>query len=131
MNLKERINADYIAAFKNKEIGRKTLLGVIKGEIQNEETRGVEMNDEAVLNILKKMEKSLKVTSTPESLKELSYITGYLPTLMSEEKIREIILNYVENGMNNVGQLMGTFNREYKGLADNKMVKEVIESILK
>jgi uncharacterized protein YqeY len=131
MNLKERIHADYLAAFKNKETERKTLLGVIKGEIQNEETRKGKMNDDAVLNVLKKMEKSLKITNTPESLRELSYIEGYLPTLMTREQIYTIVKGYQEAGMNNVGQMMGSFNKEHKGLADNTLVKEVIESILK
>ena len=74
MTLKEKINADFMSAFKNKETDKKNFLGVVKGEIQNEEGRSGEMTDEGVMNILRKMEKSLKQTNTPESLQELEYI---------------------------------------------------------
>ena len=74
MTLKEKINADFMSAFKNKETDKKNFLGVVKGEIQNEEGRSGEMTDEGVMNIHRKMEKSLKQTNTPESLQELEYI---------------------------------------------------------
>ena len=130
MTLKEKINADFMSAFKNKETDKKNFLGVVKGEIQNEEGRSGEITDEGVMNILRKMEKSLKQTNTPESLQELEYIKPYLPQLMGEEQIREIILGYKTNGLNNVGQMMGEFNKNYKGMADNKLVSQVIKEML-
>ncbi len=130
MTLKEKINADFMSAFKNKETDKKNFLGVVKGEIQNEEGRSGEMTDEGVMNILRKMEKSLKQTNTPESLQELEYIKPHLPQLMGEEQIREIILGYKTNGLNNVGQMMGEFNKNYKGMADNKLVSQIIKETL-
>ena len=82
------------------------------------------------MNILRKMEKSLKQTNTPESLQELEYIKPYLPQLMGEEQIREIILGYKTNGLNNVGQMMGEFNKNFKGQADNKVVSEIAKEVL-
>ena len=59
MSLKERINADFMAAFKAKEMDKKNFLGVVKGEIQNEVGRSGKDDDETVMGILKKIEKSL------------------------------------------------------------------------
>ena len=126
MNLKEQINADFLEAFKAKDMEKKNFLGLLKGEIQNEEGRGTTTTDETVMVILRKMEKSLKQTNTSESLGELKYLEPYLPKLMSEHKIRTIILEYKSEGFNNVGQIMGRFNREYKGLADMKLVADII-----
>ena len=126
MNLKEQINADFIKAFKAKDMERKNFLGLLKGEIQNEEGRGTTTTDGSVLIILRKMEKSLKQTNTPESLVELSYMDPYLPKLMSEDQIRTIILGYKASGLNNAGQIMGQFSKEHKGLADNKLVSTII-----
>lgn len=131
MTLKEQINADFMTAFKNKEMEKKNFLGVVKGEIQNEEGRTGIATDEVVLNILKKMEKSLTQTNTSESLKELEYIKPYLPTLMSEEKIREIVMGYKLNGLLKPGLMMGEFNKNFKGLADNKIVSKIVQEILK
>jgi uncharacterized protein YqeY len=55
MTLKEQINADFMSAFKNKEMDKKNFLGVVKGEIQNEEGRSGTVTDEVVLSILKKI----------------------------------------------------------------------------
>jgi uncharacterized protein YqeY len=38
MSIKERINADFLIAFKEKDFERKNFLGLLKSEIQNEET---------------------------------------------------------------------------------------------
>lgn len=128
--LKEQINQDFMTAFKAKDMNKKNFLGVIKGEIQNAELRGISPTDENVLNILRKMEKSLLQTNTPESLKELEYVKPYLPAMMGKERIKEIILSYQSNGLTNVGQMMGEFNKNFKGLADNKLVSEVIKEVL-
>jgi uncharacterized protein YqeY len=126
MNLKEQINADFLEAFKAKDMEKKNFLGLLKGEIQNEEGRGTVTTDETVMGILRKMEKALKQTDNAQSLVELRYMDPYLPKLMSEDKIRTIILEYKSEGFNNVGQIMGRFNREYKNLADMKLVSEII-----
>ena len=126
MNLKETINADFITAFKAKEMAKKTFLGILKGEIQNTELRGVESSDENVLVILKKMEKSLNQTNTYESALELEYLKPYLPQMMNENDIRKIIEGLKENGLTSVKEIMGVFNTEYKGLADNKLVAKLI-----
>ncbi len=128
--LKERINVDFIIAFKNRETEKKNFLGVVKGEIQNEEGRSGAVTDDVVVSILKKMEKSLIQTGTPESLKELEYIKPYLPTQMGRGRIYEIIDTYKNNGLTTMGEMMSEFNKNFKGLADNKLVSEIVKEIL-
>ena len=129
-NLKDKISEDFMKAFKAKNMDKKNFLGVVKGEIQLQEGRGIDSTDENVLKVLKKIEKSLKQTNTEEATKELSYIEKYLPSQMSEGKIKEIILEYTNSGMVNIGQIMGKFNKEHKGKAGNKLVSEIVKSIL-
>ncbi len=131
MTIKERIHADFIKAFKEKDFARKDFLGLLKSEIQNEETRpNAVSNDANTLLILRRMEKALKQTDSPESLVELKYMEPYLPQLMSEDQIREIVNGYKANGLNNAGQIMGQFNKEHKGLADNRVVSEIVKEVL-
>lgn len=129
-NLKDTISKDFMKAFKAKDMDKKNFLGVIKGEIQLQEGRGINSTDENVLKVLKKIEKSLKQTNTEDTKRELGYIEKYLPVQMSEKEIREIVLEYTASGMVNVGQIMGRFNKEHKGKADNKLVSEIAKSIL-
>jgi uncharacterized protein YqeY len=130
MNLKEQINADFLVAFKAKDMEKKNFLGLLKGEIQNEEGRGTVTTDETVMSILRKMEKSLKQTNTTESLAELEYIKPYLPEMMSETRIRSIIRTFKKDGIEDVGKMMGVFNKEYKGQADNALVSKIVKEVL-
>ncbi len=130
MSLKERINTDFMTAFKAKEMEKKNFLGVVKGEIQNEVGRSGKDDDETVLGILKKIEKSLKQTNTVESLAELEYIKPYLPTLMDEISIRSIIRTFKKDGIDDVGKMMGAFNKAYKGQADNAVVSKIVKEVL-
>jgi uncharacterized protein YqeY len=130
MTLKEKINADFMVAFKNREMEKKNFLGVVKGEIQNEEGRSGIASDEVVLGILKKIEKSLTQTNTEQSLKELDYIKPYLPQMMSESLVREKVEIYINSGLSNMGQIMGEFNKNYKGLVDNKMLSGIVKEYL-
>jgi len=131
MTLKEQINADFMAAFKAKDMDRKNFLGVVKGEIQNEAGRSGKEDDDTVLAILKKMEKSLTQTNTEESLKELEYIKPYLPKMMEYDEIETIILDYYNNkGLSTMGDMMKEFNANYKGKADNKLVSSIINKTI-
>jgi uncharacterized protein len=130
MSLKEQISTDFMVAFKAKEMDKKNFLGVVKGEIQNEESRNGGVTDESVMSILKKMEKSLKQTNTEDSLRELEYIKPYLPTLMDETLIRSILESYKNTGVTDMGKMMGSFNKEYKGKADNALVSKIVKEVL-
>ena len=131
MNLKERINADFMLAFKAKDMVRKNFLGILKGEIQNEEGRGTVATDAVVMTILKKMEKSLKLTSSEETLTELGFLEPYLPTMMSSDEIETIIQGYYnDKGISTIGDMMKEFNSNYLGRADNKEVSSIINKTI-
>ena len=142
MNLKERINADFLEAFKSGKRTKKDFLGVIKGTIQTNEGKLIESTDENVLKVLKSIEKGINETfegnkkmgaSTSEQEAELGFIAPYLPTLMSEDVIREKVrLIILEAENKNAGFLMGMFNKQNAGQAfDNKVVSKIIGEELK
>jgi uncharacterized protein YqeY len=132
MELKEQINKDFIAAFKEGVDGRdkKNFLGVLKGEIQTAESKKNFKGDETVLGIVKKMEKSLKENGDDDSLRELTYIEGYLPTLMSEEEIGIHINAMIAGGATNIGMIMKQFNSDPNLQADNKIVSKIAKELL-
>ena len=131
MTLKEKINKDYLEAFKAKNTVAKNLLSVIKGEIQTiEKNTGVEnLSDEDVTKILNKSVKSLKETLASvsgekvESVQlELNIVESYLPKQLSVEEIQSKIDALVASGVKNLGQIM----KEFSTLpADKKVVSEI------
>ena len=115
MTLKERINADYMTAFKTKDVTTKNLLSVIKGEIQTiEKNTGVDsMSDEDVLKIITKTKKSLDETNSKfpseQTSAELTIVEAYLPKQMSETEIESKIKQLIEDGASNIGDIMKSF----------------------
>jgi len=136
MTLKEKINKDYLEAFKAKNTVAKNLLSVIKGEIQTiEKNTGVEnLSDEDVTKILNKSVKSLKETLSSvsgekaESVQlELNIVEAYLPKQLSVEEIQSKIDALVASGVKNMGQIM----KEFSALpADKKLVSELVKKSL-
>jgi uncharacterized protein YqeY len=92
MLLKEKINRDFMLAFKEKNMDRKNFLGLIKATIETQEKKLIESTDENVLKILKIIEKNLIETikhkqslniSCVNDEAELSYVQDYMPKQMT------------------------------------------------
>ena len=77
------------------------------------------------------MEKSLKLTSSEETLTELGFLEPYLPTMMSSDEIETIIQGYYnDKGISTIGDMMKEFNSNYLGRADNKEVSSIINKTI-
>lgn len=133
MTLKERINADYMTAFRAKDSVAKNLLSVIKGEIQTiEKNTSIEnMSDEDVTKILNKTLKSLKETlqasDSVDTKLELAIIEAYLPKQLSKDEIFVKVTDLKTAGITNIGQIM----KEFATLpVDRKVVSEVIKEVI-
>ena len=126
--LKQRIAADHMAAFKNKETVRKSILSTVKGEIQTVEknTGQAELSDEEVTRIMTKTIKSLNetisLTGDEESKEQLAILSAYMPKQMSREEIKQRVQELIASGAGNIGQVMKEFS---SASADKKMVAEV------
>ena len=141
MTLKEKINADYMKAFKEKNTVKKNLLSVVKSEITTiEKNTSVDnLSDADVTKILNKTAKSLNETiksltstdygeSLVQACVELAIIQCYLPTLMSKEEVDAKVNELVTSGITQIGAIM----KEFSTLpADKKMVSESIKEIVK
>jgi uncharacterized protein YqeY len=133
MSLKEKISADYMMAFRSKNVVAKNLLSVIKGEIQTQEKNtGVEtLSDEEVTKILAKTRKSLEETSSKfpsdQTTEEIFIVESYLPKQLSREDIVAKVTELKVVGITNIGQIM----KEFATLpVDRKIVSEVIKEVM-
>ena len=133
MTLKEQINADFMTAFKSKNMIAKSILSVVKGEIQTVEKNvgSDNLSDVEVTKILTKTVKSLKETismaNDEKSKVELSVIEVYLPKQMSKEEVTQKVTELVNSGITQIGAIM----KEFSTLpADKKMVSESIKELI-
>ena len=141
MTLKEKINADFMTAFKSKNMIAKSILSVVKGEIQTVEKNigSDNLSDEEVLKILTKTAKSLNETikalspidgkgeNIVQACVELAIVQCYLPKQMSKEEVTQKVSELVNSGITQIGAIM----KEFATLpADKKMVSESIKELI-
>jgi uncharacterized protein len=136
MQLKNKINEDYMIAFKTKQSTAKMVLSVVKGEIQTQEKidNVQHLSDEKVFKIISKMVKSLKETlnglssmSGREELiqqtkYELLLMEAYLPKELTIDEINQKLESAITSGANNIGMIMKEF---VNSPVDKKLVSEL------
>lgn len=117
MNIETKINSDFIIAFKTKDFARKNVLAVVRGEMQNlKKNLMVDvLDDEKTITVLMKFIKGIRSNITmasvpnPDHVYELGILESYLPVEMSEDDIRAKIIELIEAGASNIGQIMRVF----------------------
>jgi len=65
---------------------------------------------------------------------EIAIIEKYLPAMMSEDEVREVVKKAIaETGattQKEMGKVMGLVSKQLAGKADNKLVSEIVKSLL-
>ncbi len=128
-------------ALKNKDVNAQSVLGVVIGYYQKMESdkrmKNQEMTDADMVSLLSKVVKELeeekamyasanKEEEAKNSQAQIEIIKAYLPKMMSEEEIREVISSLEDKSMKNV---MMTFKKEYAGKADMSLVSKIAKEI--
>lgn len=126
-----------IEALKNKEANARAIYSVLINKCMlleiNKREKGEELGDADVVSLIQKTLKELedeisnfeKVNNITkvETLKEqVNYIKTFLPSMLSEEEIREIIGNLDDKSMPSV---MRHFKANYAGKCDMSLVSRL------
>ncbi|HWB63341.1 MAG TPA: GatB/YqeY domain-containing protein, partial [Chitinophagales bacterium] len=65
---------------------------------------------------------------------EVSVIEKYLPAMMSEEEVREVVKKAIADtgatSQKEMGKVMGVVSKQLAGKADNKLVADVVKGLL-
>jgi uncharacterized protein YqeY len=135
MTIEKRIEADFLKAFKEKNVEVKSLLSTVKGEMQTTKKNLMVdnlSNDESI-KILAKFAKNLKenirLMNDEKSQRELLVIESYLPKQMSEAEVSAKLDELIASGVSNIGMIMKAFatlpvdKKLVSELAKNKMTK--------
>lgn len=141
MSIQKTINEDWKTSVKNKDAQRKKALTYIKSKLQEKaKTLKVDaLSDDLAILVLRKMYKEQKDFvdnyGGEEASLELDVINSYLPQLMSEEAIKEKVFSYINSleskpTQKEMGKVMGTLMKEFKGLADGALVRKVVQETL-
>ncbi|MGE5415224.1 MAG: GatB/YqeY domain-containing protein [Acidobacteriota bacterium] len=148
MSLKEMLVADMKEAMKAKEVGKLKLsvIRLVKAAIQNEEIdKGHELSDEEVIDVmareLKKRkdvlpdyQKSGRDDAVSQLQEEMSILQTYLPQQFTEEEIRLMVQEAIQQtgaqGPKDMGKVMKEVIQKTKGRADGKIVNNLVKELL-
>jgi len=147
MSLQQQIKDGIKDAMKSKEEVRLAVLRSLSAAFTNElVAKGRkpidELSDEEVLAVITRASKQRKDSidqfikgGRPELAEseqaELTIIESYLPTLMSEDEIKNIVttkkaeMNIVDKTQ--LGMFIGAVMKDLKGKADGSLVKKIVE----
>ncbi|WCT54621.1 GatB/YqeY domain-containing protein [Paenibacillus kyungheensis] len=146
MNLSERLNEDMKQAMRDKAKFKLSTIRMVRSTIKNLEIDlKRDLNDNEVLDILSReikqrkdalqeFEKAGRDDLTSNLKAEIEIISEYLPTQLSEEEIKVLVKQTIqETGASSkadMGKLMSALMPKVKGRADGKVVNQTVQQFL-
>jgi uncharacterized protein len=148
MTLEEKINNDLKTAMLAKDEATVRGLRAIKSGIilaKTEKGAGGTVTPEKEVQMLQKMvkqrrdsiaefEKANRQDLIQKEREEVAVIEKYLPAMMSEDEIREVVKQAIATtgatSQKEMGKVMGVVSKQLAGKADNKLVADVVKSLL-
>ena len=147
MNLKEQLTNDLKESMKNKEQVKKSVVTLIRAAIKQKEVdERVELNDEAVLDIISKQMKQRNdaleefkkagrddlISQTEE---EIQVLLSYLPKQLTDDELRVLIKEAIDktgaSSSKDMVKIMGILMPKTKGKADGKRINTLVSEFFK
>lgn len=148
MSLEEKINTDLKAAMMAKDEAGLRGIRAIKAAIllaKTEKGATGTLTEEKESAILQKMvkqrresieifEKENRAELAAKEKEEVAIIERYLPAMLGEDEVRagiqKIITDLGVTSQKEMGKVMGAASKAFAGKADNKMVADIVKSLL-
>jgi uncharacterized protein YqeY len=140
MNLAQKIRSEIPVAMKAKDAVRLQALRALQSEFQYEEMQKGSLSNDDIIAILKreikKRNESLEFENKANRQdaievlkKEISVIEEFLPSQLSEDKLKEILLDLKSKGVANMGLAMKELKTSFAGQYDAKRASELAKEI--
>ncbi|MXY97405.1 MAG: GatB/YqeY domain-containing protein [Gemmatimonadetes bacterium] len=146
MALKERLSDDMKTALRNRETVRLGLVRMIRAQIKNREiAKGSGLEDEETVEVVSSLIKAKREALefavkgdrkdlVAQAEEELEILASYLPEQLSEEEIRSIVQEAIDQsgaaGPGDLGRVMGAVMPRVKGRADGRLVNTIVRECL-
>lgn len=146
MSLKEILLSDLKGAMKAKDAIRLNTIRRLKSEIKNQEIKlKQELDDDAIITIVSSLikkgkeaidlfDKGDRPDLSKKEQEEVAILKKYLPEQVSEAdlriRIQEVIKELGVHNQGDLGRVMKILVPEFKGRADNKLVKNLVGEYL-
>ena len=146
MGLKDRLADDMKSALRNRDTVRLGLIRMVRAQIKNKEiSNGNELVDGEVTDIVASLIKTRKEAMDfaikgdrndliNQAEEELEILYSYLPEQLSEDEIRLIVGEAIQqsnaSSPKDMGKVMGIVMPRVKGCADGNIVNRIVRESL-
>ena len=146
MSLSERIEKDYVTAFKAKKTDEVAVLRMLKAAVKNKQVElRRELADNEILDVVAKQVKQRlesieqfraagRIDLAEIEERELLILRAYLPTALSpaqlEEAVTATIHTLAASGMKDMGKVMNAILGEHAGRVDGKELSALVRAKL-
>ena len=144
--LKEKLMDDLKESMKNKDVIRKNTIQMVRAAIlQIEKDKGIEVQDDKILEIiskevktkkdvLKDFEKAERQDLIDQTNQEISVLQEYLPKQLTREEVKaeveKIITEIGATSMKDMGAIMKEAKAKMGASAEGKTINEVAKEIM-
>lgn len=146
MSLSERIEKDYVTAFKAKKTDEVAVLRMLKAAVKNKQVElRRELADNEILDVVAK-----QVKQRQESIdqfraagrtdlveieeREHLILRTYLPAALSSTELEEVVVSTIQalgaSGMKDMGRVMNAIMGEHAGRVDGKELSALVRAKL-
>lgn len=147
MNLVQQLDQDMKTALRNKDKERLSVIRMVRASIKKAEIdkRPHTLSDEDVMEVilreikqrkdsLSEYEKAGRMDLAEKERSELEVLQVYLPAQLTEDEVRAIVQETVQEvgatSKADMGKVMGAIMPKVKGKADGKLVNRLVQQAL-
>ena len=144
--LKEKLMEDLKESMKNKDVIRKNTVQMVRAAIlQIEKDKGIEVDDNKILEIIAKevktrndsledFQKGGREDLVEQAKQEIAILSEYLPKQLTKEELKERIMNIINEigatSIKDMGAVMKEAKSQIGTAADGKSINEVVRELL-
>ncbi|MDD3375378.1 MAG: GatB/YqeY domain-containing protein [Candidatus Omnitrophica bacterium] len=145
--LEQQISKDYIQAMKARDSFKSSVLSFLRAQLKNVliDKKIDQLEDQEVIAIIKKQikqrqdsiaqfEQGNRQDLAEKEKKELEILRSYLPEEMSDQEVKKIIAEVIQEtgaaSMKDMGAVMKAVGLKIQGRADNKLVSNLVRESL-
>ncbi|MFA5524827.1 MAG: GatB/YqeY domain-containing protein [Tissierellales bacterium] len=147
MSLKVRLMEELKISMKNGDKLRKNVITMVRAAIKQIEVDSrIELNDEAIIDVISKQvkqkkdaiedfEKGQRQDLVELTKNEIDILLNYLPQQLTESELDEIVKAAIQEvgaiSIKDMGKIMSNVMPKIKGRADGSMVNSIVKQYLK
>ena len=147
MSVQDQITNDITEAMKARNVDKLAALRAVKSAIMLEATKdgSTTVTDDVCLKIIAKLVKQRKDSAAifteqnrqdlvDDEINQLAYLEGYLPAQMSEEEVRKVVKEVIDqigaSSPADMGKCMGPLIGRLNGKADGSLISKIVKEEL-